>query len=305
MSGVVKVRIGFGFGTRGMRGDDAAFGDVVDALEDLGFDSLWLSERVAHDGPDPLVGLAFAAARTRRLKVGTSVQVLPGRSPALLAKQWASLDQLSGGRALPAFGLGVRDPGEQQAFGVERRERARRFDEALPLMRRFWAEDAVTHDGRWYRYDDVRVRPHPVQQPLEVWLGGRAEPELRRCGRLGDGWLPSFATPDDAAAGWRVVSDAAAEHGRELDPGHFGALVPYVRTGLPEEVREAFGARFPDRDPAAVIPVGLGALAEAIGAFVEVGASKFVAVPLEAPGDPSGWPAELEDLAAAVLPLQT
>ena len=139
-----------------------------------------------------MVALAFAAARTTKLKLGTSVQVLPGRNPVVVAKQWATLDQLSGGRTLPAFGLGVADPREQQAFGVAREERAAWFDEALPLIRRMWLEDDVDHDGPRFSYEGLTVRPKPVQQPPDVWLGGRAKSELRRVGRLGDGWLPSL-----------------------------------------------------------------------------------------------------------------
>lgn len=277
------------------------FGPLVDDLERLGFDSLWLSERVGHPGPDPLVGLAFAAGRTAKLKLGTSVMVLPGRSPAAVAKAWASLDRLSGGRSLPAFGLGLRDRKEQQAFGVERRERAARFDEALALVRRFWLEDEVTHDGEWYRYDGVRVLPKPVQQPPDVWLGGRAEVELRRCGRLGDGWLPSFVTPDQAARGWKLVNEAASEAGRALDPEHFGVLIPYAHAALPDEVVGLFLARFPDADPSEVFPVGHAALRDTLSRFVDVGASKFVVVPAEEPAD---WTAELESLAATLLPLQ-
>src|SRR2546427_7799822 len=113
-----------------MIGLEDNFGAFVDALEELGFDSVWLSERISGDAPDPVVGMAYAAGRTTKLKFGMSVMVLPGRNPALLAKELASLDRLSRGRLLPAFGLGVADPKEQAAFGVERGERARRFDEA-------------------------------------------------------------------------------------------------------------------------------------------------------------------------------
>ncbi len=149
-------------------------------------------ERVGGDAPDPVIGLAVAAGRTRSLKLGTSVQVLPGRNPALLAKEWASLDRLSGGRALPAFGLGNPLAAEHQAFGVTREERAPIFDEALPLIRRLWREDAVDHDGAHFSYRGLTVRPKPLQDDIDVWLGGRAKSELRRCGRLGDGWLASF-----------------------------------------------------------------------------------------------------------------
>ena len=116
----MKVRIGFGLGVQGLR-DETRFGQLVDGLEAHHFDSLWLSERVAGDSPDPLIGLSVAAGRSTRLKLGTSVQVLPGRNPALLAKAWASLDRLSGGRALPAFGLGNPVAAEHQAFAVPAR----------------------------------------------------------------------------------------------------------------------------------------------------------------------------------------
>lgn len=298
----MKVRIGFGLGTRGLAHDDARFGPLVDDLERLGYDSLWLSERISHAGPDPLVGLAFAAGRTSKLKLGTSVMVLPGRSPAVVAKGWASLDRLSGGRTLPAFGLGLRDEREQQAFGVERKERASRFDEALRLVRRFWLEPEVTHEGEWYRYDAVRVEPKPAQQPPDVWLGGRSDPELRRCGRLGDGWLPSFVTPESAVRGWKLVTEAADEAGRAIDPEHFGVLVPYVRTEPSAELLALFRARFPDADATEIFPVGLPALRDLLALFTEVGASKFVVVPAEEPPD---WTVELETLAEALFPLQT
>ncbi len=261
----MKIRIGYGLGTRGVAHDEESFGPLVDSLDAHGFDSLWLSERISHPGPDPLVGLAFAAGRSGKLKLGTSVQVLPGRSPATVAKSWASLDRLSNGRTLPAFGLGLRDPREQQAFGVERKERAVRFDEALELVRRFWLEDEVTHDGEWYRYDAVSVEPKPVQSPPDVWLGGRAESELRRCGRLGDGWLPSFTTPEVAARGWKLVNAAAAEAGREIDDDHFGVLVPYAHTAIrrPRTVRHPL----PRHRPVGGVPRRPRRHARALGAF--------------------------------------
>jgi len=291
----VKVRIGYGLGTRTPTLDGARFGELVDALEDLGFDSLWLSERVTGACPDPLVGLSFAAGRTTHLKLGTSVQVLPGRNPHLLAKAWASLDRLSGGRALPAFGLGIADGGEQAAFGVARRERAPRFDEALPRLRRLWKGEDV---------DGVRIAPLPVQDPLEVWLGGRAPSELRRVGRLGDGWLPSFCTPDDVVAGRSTVEAEAADHGRAIDPEHWGALVAYLATAgsLPDALVAAVAARRPDVDPASIVPAGLDAVRSAIEGFVAAGASKFVLVPVVEPED---WPGHLADVARATLDLAT
>jgi probable F420-dependent oxidoreductase len=297
----MKVRIGYGLGVQGLGREDA-FGEVVDTLERLGFDSLWLSERLTGGAPDPLVGLAFAAGRTSRLKLGTSVQVLPGRNPAEVAKAWASLDRLSNGRTLPAFGLGIADPAEQQAFGVARDDRAAWFDEALPLIRRLWTEDAVDHDGARYSFRGLTVRPKPVQQPPDVWLGGRAKSELRRAGRLGDGWLPSFSTPAEVAAGRVLVEEAATASEREIDTEHFGALVIYARDEIPELLATAIARRRPGLDPADLVPLGLPALRARLEEFLEVGFSKLVLVPT---AEPASWRDELEELAEALLPLQT
>jgi probable F420-dependent oxidoreductase len=284
----MKIRIGYGLGTRTVTNEGDGFGSFVDDLERLGFDSLWLSERIGGEAPDPLIGLAYAAARTTKLKFGTSVLVVPGRNPVLLAKELATLDRLSGGRMLPAFGLGVADPHEQQAFGVERGDRARIFDEMVPLLRRFWTEDAVDHDGTWFHYEGVTVRPRPVQQPIDIWMGGIAPSEVRRVGRLGDGWLPSFCSADDV---------------RAIDPEHFGALIAYADGDVPDALAAFVAKRRPDLDPADIIPVGLPAVRAMIEKMVAAGASKFVLLPLSEPSA-DGWTAELERIAAELLPLE-
>lgn len=296
----MKVRVGFGLGVQGLR-DEGRFAQLVDGLEEHHFDSLWLSERVAGDTPDPLIGLSFAAGRTRRLKLGTSVQVLPGRNPALLAKSWASLDRLSNGRALPAFGLGNPVAAEHQAFGVPRDARAPIFDEALPLLRRLWSEDSVDHDGDHFHYQGLTVRPQPIQQPLDVWLGGRAPSELRRCGRLGDGWLASFCTPADCEAGRPVIEEAARAANRFVDPEHFGAMVTYAHAAIPDALKTRLAAVRPELDPADLVPVGVPALRARLVEFVDVGFSKLVLVPLAEPDD---WGPELARLADALLDLQ-
>jgi probable F420-dependent oxidoreductase len=302
----VKVRIGYGLGTAGLRatpGQTVAttFAGFVDGLEKHGFDSLWLSERITGPAPDPVVGLAVAAGRTSRLKFGMSVMVLPGRNPALLAKELASLDVLSGGRLLPAFGLGVANPAEQQAFGVRREERAPWFDEALPLIRRLWTEDRVDHEGPRFRYRDLEVLPKPLQSPPDVWLGGVAPSELRRVGRLGDGWLPSFITPDEAIERRRSVEEAADQAGRAIDPEHFGALVFYVRHGIPDRLLQLISARRPGLDPHQLVPVGWAQVRTSIERFIAAGFSKFVLLPAE---EPPSWADELAEAAAEVLPLQ-
>jgi probable F420-dependent oxidoreductase len=296
----MKIRIGYGLGAqRALTAD--RFNEMVDALEELRFDSLWLSERVSGDAPDPIIGLSVAAGRTKRLKLGTSVQVLPGRNPALLAKELASLDVLSGGRLLPGFGLGVVNPAEQQAFGVAREERAAWFDEALPLVRRIWTEDAVDHDGARFHYEGLRVLPKPVQRPPDVWLGGKAPGELRRCGRLGDGWLASFATPEVCAESRPVIEEAAAAAGREIDPEHFGAMVFYSHGEAPEPVKQLIASRNPEADPDELVPSTIDALERQIERYVDRDFSKLVLVPLQEPTD---WHAELEPLAERILALQ-
>jgi probable F420-dependent oxidoreductase len=301
----MKVRIGYGLGVRTTLNDES-FGVVVDALERLHFDSLWLSERLGGEAPDPVVGMAYAAGRTTRLKFGMSVLVLPGRNPIVLAKELATLDRLSGGRLLPAFGLGVADPQEQQAFGVERAERAKMFDELLAIVRACWTDDVVDHDGPRYHYEGLRVRPKPHQSPPDVWLGGIAPSELKRVGRLADGWLPSFVTPADAARGRQVIEQVAAEHERVIDPEHFGVLVPYSHGPVPDAVLRGLAARRPDlEDIESLVPQGWDGLAAAIRRFVDVGTSKFVVLPIVEPPTASEWEDHLAEAAAELLPLQT
>lgn len=301
----MKIRIGYGFGVRTNLNDDS-FGTVVDALERLRFDSLWLSERIGGAAPDPLVGMAYAAGRTKKLKFGMSVMVLPGRNPIVLAKELATLDRLSGGRLLPAFGLGVADPHEQQAFGVERSERAAIFDEALSVMRACWTQERVTHHGRFFHYDDLRVEPKPKQSPPDVWLGGIAPSELKRVGRLSDGWLPSFVTPADVEKGRAVIEEVARQHDREIEAEHYGALIPYANGPVPEQVLAGLRARRPDlADINELIPSNWEQLGSVIRRFVDVGTSKFVVLPLNEPGSADAWVAHLEEAAATVIPWQT
>ncbi len=297
----VKVRIGYGLGTRTLTNTQDRFLSLVDGLESSGFDSLWLSERIGASAPDPVVGLAVAAGRSERLRLGMSVMVLPGRNPVLLAKQMASLDQLSKGRLLPAFGLGIRDNHEQQAFAVARASRARRFEEALPLMRRLWSEDAVSHKGDYFSINEVRVRPKPAHE-LEVWMGGSGPKELERVGRLSDGWLASFVTPDIAAAGWHKINAAASTAAREMDQGHFGVLVPYGAGEIAPQLTKLLALRAPGVDAGDVVPGTLDGLRSLLSKFIEVGASKFVLVPLD---EPRSWDIELPRVREAVEDLET
>jgi len=301
----VKVRIGYGFGVSTQLNDNG-FGAVVDELERLRFDSLWLSERIGGLAPAPLVAMAFAAGRTERLKFGMSVMVLPGRNPVVLAKELATLDRLSNGRLLPAFGLGVANPHEQQAFGVDRADRAKIFDEALAVMRSCWTDETTTFHGERFDYDDLRVQPKPLQQPLEVWLGGIAPSELKRVGRLADGWLPSFLTPADVERARPIIEKVAADHDRSIPEDHFGALIPYSHGPLPDALVAGLATRRPDLDdPSALVPRGFDELLALIDDFVAVGTTKFVVLPIVEPAGIDGWMAELAAASDALLPRQT
>ncbi len=298
----MKVRIGYGLGTAGLTGDGETYARFIDDLERLRFDSVWFSERLTGNAPDPVVAMAFAAGRTTKIKFGMSVMVLPGRNPVLVAKELASLDVLSGGRLLPAFGLGVADAREQSAFSVAREDRAPIFNESIALIRRLWTEEYVSHEGRFFKFENVTVRPKPKQNPPEIWLGGIAPSELRRVGRLADGWLPSFITPAESGALAQQVRFAASEAEREIDPEHFGVLIPYT-SGAPlaGPTVSLFKARRPDVEISDLFPVGIPAVRAHINAFVEQGYSKFVMIPVVEPTD---FTAELELLAEHILPLE-
>lgn len=298
----MKIRIGYGLGTRSDTNDQDRFDALIDGLEAHGFDSLWLSERLTSECPDPLVGMAYACGRTKNLKVGMSVMVLPGRNPVVLAKSIASLDRLSAGRVLPAFGLGVANSAEHQAFGVDRKDRGGWFNEALPLMRRLWSEDNVSHVGKRFTVDDVTVRPKPAQQPLEVWLGGRAPLEMKRVGRHGDGWLPSFCTPADVVDGRQQIEEILKENDREIEDDHWGALIPYRADGaeIPDQMAAIVAARNPDADAADIVPT-MSELPTVIGRFIDVGFTKFVLIPTK---EPAEWSPELAELATIVKPLE-
>ena len=248
---------------------------------------------------DPLIGLAWAAASNPRLKIGTTA-LLPGRNVLRLAKQLASLDRLSGGRLLVTLVPGLTYPPEREAIGVDPKQRGAVIDDALPLLRRLWAGETVSHDGPAGHFRDVRLAPLPVQQPLEVWLGGNVPAALERCGRLSDGWLPSLCTPEEAAAGRRVIEDAAARAGRAISPEHFGVSVGYASAPIDPDTARTMAARRPRS--LELTPVGYPALRKCLEQFIAVGFSKFVVRPVAAP---RSWRAELEALAAAVGDLQT
>jgi len=238
-------------------------------------DSLWFSELVYSQAVDPFVGMAFTLARTRDLKVGTSVAVLPGRHPVLVAKQLSSLAALAPRRVLPVFGLRSALPAERELFVVPDGRRAAVFDEALRLLRLALAHDDVDFDGEFYSAHAVTITPRPAK-PLDIWLGGSAPAAFRRIGRLGDGWLGSFVTPAEARAAREQIERAAAECGRAIEPDHFGINLAVCDGELPGPLADAVRRRRPDLDPAELVADSWAALHRRLDAYLEAGLTKFV-----------------------------
>jgi probable F420-dependent oxidoreductase len=293
----VKVRIGIGLGAAG---GPAGFADAVDRLEGIGVDSLWLPEMVYGHLVEPFVGMAHAVSRTSRLKVGAGLSVLPGRHPVLVAKQLASLAGLAPGRVLPVFGLRPARPSELALFPVPAGRRGAVFDESLELLRLLLRQESVSFRGEFFAVEGASIGPRPAK-PLDIWLGGSAPGALRRIGRLGDGWLASLITPEEAAAGRQAIQADAAAAGREVDPDHFGISLALAIDGIPAELTEAVRQRRPHADPATLIATGWGDAARLIEAYVTAGISKFVIRPAAAPAHLGRF---VEDFAREMMPLQ-
>ncbi|WP_432825367.1 TIGR03854 family LLM class F420-dependent oxidoreductase [Dactylosporangium sp. CA-092794] len=269
---MLKIRFGVGLGADTA---PAELAEIVEHLEASGVDSLWLSEQVYSSAVEPVVGLAYALARTRRLKVGTSVAVLPGRHPALVAKQLASLAALAPRRVLPVFGLRPARSGEVALFAVPEGRRAAVFDESLVLLRRLLTEDEVSFSGEFFTVQGARIGPRPAR-PLDIWLGGSAPAGLRRIGRLGDGWLGSFVTPAEARAAVDTIRAAAADAGREIEPDHYGISLVVAGGDLPDALAATLRQRRPDLDPAELVARDWPHLHRLLDEYIAAGLSKFV-----------------------------
>jgi probable F420-dependent oxidoreductase len=177
--------------------------------EQLGFDDVWVSEHiiVPKNAPyppsanfwDPVLTLTWAAAATKRVRLGTSVLVLPMRHPLPLAKELATLQNLSNGRLILGAGVGWLEA-EFDALGVPFKERGRRMDEGIAMMRAVWSQDPVSFDAKWIpaKIDTMRSQPLPVA-PIPIWIGGSSDPAIKRALRL-DGWHGSRVSPEQAPA---------------------------------------------------------------------------------------------------------
>jgi probable F420-dependent oxidoreductase len=292
---MARIRIGIGFGIwrQGMPSPETICA-YAERAEDLGIDSIWLSDHIVSREPslDTSCVMALFAARTKRIKMGPSVLTLPARDPVQVAKTYATLDYLTGssGRVIMAVGLGS-DPRDCQVSGIAPEERAGRLEEGVEVMRKLWAGSHVTHEGKFYKFTDVTLNPRPAKGALDVWIGGRSNAALRRVAKYGDGWFPSFVTPEEFKAGMEQLVAYGAKYGRAIEPGEAGVLLltyagrDRARTqAVAQKLIEAFPA--PSEALAARSAVGTAEeVVEKVQAYVAAGCSKFVLWPISPPDE--------------------
>jgi probable F420-dependent oxidoreductase len=268
------------------------------AAERLPIDSVWQGGHLlppTHTG-EAITRLALLTAWTERVRVGTSVLLLPLYHPVIVAKQLADLDSRSGGRVSVGVGVGGEFRAEFEAVGVPVAERGPRTDEAMQVLRKLWHGDRVSHDGKFFQFSDVRLRPvappgatTPAMRdggpPLIV--SGRKEPAMRRAARLGDGWLPYLASPGGYKRSVQTVREHAEAAGRDLQ-GFEWMLYLYCsirRDGdqAREDVASFLGGAYGDKPGAMLDRIAPAGTPEQVAArlqeYVDAGVRHFVISP--------------------------
>ncbi len=222
----MTVRIGVSLPVRELRDDLAAIRDFASLAEELGYTHLRIPEQVIRKESghlhEPLTLLAYMAGCTRTIELVPSVLVLPARQTALVAKQAAEIDCLSGGRLRLGIGVGY-SKREYQALGQDFATRGRRCTEQMQLLRRLFTEPVVDFEGEFHTLRQVGLDPLPVQRPIPMWIGGASvpsEPVLRRIAEQSDGWF-AICTPEEFPALRARIDELARAAGR--DPGAIGA----------------------------------------------------------------------------------
>ncbi len=268
----------------------------VVALEAMPIDSLWVGGHIAspNGAPEVMVGLARLSAVTERVRVGSSILLLPLYPPAIVAKQIADIDRATGGRVILGVGIGGEFPQEFRACEVPVTERGRRTNEAIPLLRSFWSGEEVSHAGRYYSIDQVRIHPAPAQPggpPIVV--AGRQEAAMRRAATLGDGWFPYLYSARRYAASVATIHEIATEEGRDLSGFGWYAWIflnidddgDLAREGLARSLggtyAQDFGAMADRVGVAGTVPEAI----DKLKAFVDAGARHFVFSPAVGDGD--------------------
>jgi probable F420-dependent oxidoreductase len=238
------MQIGVVFPQTEFGSDPAAIRDYAQTVEGLGFTHVLAYDHVLGARPDrpgglqgpytyrdpfhePFLLFGYMAAVTRKLGFVPGIIILPQRQTALVAKQAATLDVLSGGRLRLGVGIGWNEA-EYVALSQDFHTRGQRIEEQVGLLRRLWAEPLVEFSGRWHTIPDVGLNPLPVQRPIPIWFGGQADPVLRRMAHLGDGWLPRSDTPAAARPALDRLAQYLEEAGRSR--ADFG-LEPRMKYG--------------------------------------------------------------------------
>lgn len=222
------MRIGVVFPQTEIGSDPAAIRDYAQAAEHLDYSHLLAFDHVLGAHPDrpggwnrpythestfhePFVLFGYLAGITQRIELVTGVIILPQRQTALVAKQAAEVDVLSGGRLRLGVGTGW-NAVEYEALGENFHNRGRREEEQIQVLRALWTQPVVTYEGRWHRITKAGINPLPIQQPIPIWLGGMAEAVLKRTARIADGWFPQFQPTSDNA---RPMLNRLREYARE------------------------------------------------------------------------------------------
>jgi probable F420-dependent oxidoreductase len=225
------MRLGVVFPQTEIGTDAGSIRDYAQAAEELGYSHILAYDHVLGANPasrpgwrppftyldsihEPFVLFGYLAGLTRRIELVTGVIILPQRQTALVAKQAAALDVLSGGRLRLGVGIGW-NPVEYEALSENFSNRGRRSEEQIEVLRRLWTEELVTFDGRWHKITDAGLNPLPFQRPLPIWLGGSAEAVLRRVGRLADGWFPLLPPDENCRAAIEKIRAYATASGRD------------------------------------------------------------------------------------------
>jgi len=212
------------FGAMAQAFDGAHARRIVRSISDWGYKAMWTGDHIAFTGPinDPLTQIAYFAALAPELVFGTCVYLLPLRNPVIVAKSVATVDRLLGAaHFIFGVGGGGEFPPEYEASGVPLNERGGRMNEAIPLLRRLWTERRIAHEGKYFRFGEIPMEPKPATPGgPPIWIGGRADPVLKRAASSGDGWMPYVVTPERYAKSLETIAAHAAREKRSID--HFG-----------------------------------------------------------------------------------
>ena len=259
--------------------------------ETLNYDSLWLQERIIGDFTmlEPVTLLSYVAGITSRLKLGTSVILLPLRNPIQLAKAYSTLDVMSNGRAIMGVGLGGGHLGSHEnVFGYTREGRVTRFIEAVQVMKRLWTEPKANFQGRYWNFKDVAMEPKPVQKPhLPIIFGGHHENALRRAVKHADGWMGAGSSSSGSFVRESArIREMLAEAKRDAATFHFAKRV-YLAVDSDEmraerRIREWFAGRYKNADlgPKVSIWGSAAKCTEKIQEIVKAGAQQIVFNPM-------------------------